>query len=188
MKKIILGFDVSSSVIGWAVLNYDSSLNSVTLIKTGNLKPPKKDTGDLSMRLSKTYCAIEDLINIELPDEIVVEDYAKRFSAGRSTANVIIILSVFNEIVCLASYKYLKSPVSRYPVVTIRATLGKFFNKKIISKDDVYPVIVENFSDFKQKINKKNNISKESFDEVDAISVGMTHLVKKYPNLVINTK
>jgi Holliday junction resolvasome RuvABC endonuclease subunit len=184
MKKIILGFDVSSSVIGWSVFNVDTKNNSASLVTTGNIKPldKKKSNGEISVRLNSACIPVKALIEKYSPDEIIVEDYAKRFSKGRSTASVIIILSVFNESVCLLAYNHIKAPVHRYPVVTIRATLGKFFNQKIVSKDDLYPVIVAKCSNFKQKFNKKGNLAKESLDEADAVAVVLTHLIKKYPS------
>ena len=37
--SLILGLDVSSSVIGWALINYDAG--DISLVKYGNIKPMK---------------------------------------------------------------------------------------------------------------------------------------------------
>lgn len=178
--KRVLSLDISSSTIGWAVIEYDSS--SFSLIKYGFLKPPNSTKGSLSFRLSKTVDMIEDLILQTNPDEVAVEDYAKRFSKKKSTAHTIITLSTFNEVVCLTAYRKMTKDVFRYPVMTIRSQVGKLFGVKIISKDDIFPEIVSRATLFKPQLNKNNNIKKESFDIVDALGVGITHILKESPN------
>jgi Holliday junction resolvasome RuvABC endonuclease subunit len=175
MKKV-LGLDISSSTIGWCLLEYDAQV--VNLVSYGHIKPPPKKKGSFPFRLDFTYKAIEDLIKQLKPNEIAVEDYAKKFSKGRSTANTIIVLSVFNEVCCLVSYRKLKKEPFRYPVATIRAQLGRLFNTKIVSKDDVFPEIVKNCSRFQVKLNRNLNTKKESGDEADAIAVAITHILK----------
>ncbi len=179
MKKV-LSLDISSSTIGWAVLEFDDKV--VELIDYGHLKPPKKAKGSISFRLDTTVNMMTDLINRFNPDFVAVEDYAKKFSKGKSTANTIILLSVFNEMCCLLSYQLVGKDVYRYPVVTIRSVLGKHFGEKIVSKDDVFPQIVNNCSKFNTKLNRVGNIKKECGDEADAIAVGLTFILKEFDN------
>ena len=94
MKKI-LSYEVSSSTIGYSVIEYD--LNSINLVEYGNVKPPKSDKGSLSYRALSAVKSITAIVERVKPDEVAIEDYAKRFSAGRSTARTIIVLSFFNE-------------------------------------------------------------------------------------------
>lgn len=179
MKKV-LSFDISSSTIGWTLMEYDQS--SFNLMDFGYIKPPKKEKGSISFRLNSTNNSIEDLIKKHCPDEVAVEDYAKRFSGGRTTANTIIILSTFNEIVCLAAFRVMGMDAYRYPVVRIRSQVGKLFGIKIVSKDDIFPEIVKRSTFFVPQKNKNNNTKIEYMDVADAIAVGITHILNRSPD------
>jgi Holliday junction resolvasome RuvABC endonuclease subunit len=179
MQKV-LSLDISSSTIGWSLIEYDSQ--SFTLIDYGYLKPPKSSKGSLSYRLNETVSMITNLITQHHPDEVAVEDYARKFTKGRSTAHTIIILSTFNEVVCLTAYRIMKQDAYRYPVSTIRSQVGKLFGTKIVSKDDIFPEITQRAKIFQAQLNRNNNIKKESMDVADAIAVGIAHVLKRSPN------
>jgi Holliday junction resolvasome RuvABC endonuclease subunit len=173
----ILALDISSSTIGWAILELDNQI--LTLPHNGYIKPPPKRKGSMSFRLSETFDHISDLIDLHKPTDVVVESYAKRFSKGRSSAQTIITLSVFNEVCSLVAYRKLGKDTYQYPVVSIRAALGKHFGQKIVSKDDIFPVIDNNCKSFIPLKNRNNNTKKESGDIADAIAVGLTHILKE---------
>lgn len=179
MKKV-LSLDISSSTIGWSLIEYDNQ--SFTLIDYGYLRPPKSSKGSLSYRLNETVNMITNLISQHHPDEVAVEDYARRFTSGRSTAHTIIILSTFNEVICLTAYRMMKQDVFRYPVSTIRAQVGSLFGVKIVSKNDIFPEIKHRGNIFQAQLNRNNNIKKENMDVADAIAVGITHVLKRSPN------
>lgn len=177
----ILSLDISSSCIGWAL--FEENDGDAQLVTYGHIKPPKKEKGSLSFRLKKTEDELRKIIDKYGPKQVAIEDYAKRFSMGRSTANTIIMLSVFNEVLTLLCFKEIGSDPYRYPVVTIRSCVGKHFGQKIVSKDDIFPAISSKANIFLTRQNKKGNLAKECFDEGDAIAVGMTHLLKTNQNL-----
>lgn len=181
MKKI-LSLDISSSTIGWALFEYDSS--SSNLLKYGHFKPPNKKQSNncLPLRLTAATNFLDNLLSTHNPNEVIIEDYAKRFSKGKSQASTIILLATFNEILGWTAYKYLGKDVHRIPVVTIRSVIGKHFNTKIVSKDDVFPVITKNCIIYKTHLNKAGNIKEECGDEVDAIACGMTWILKQSSN------
>ncbi len=176
--KTLLSLDISSSTIGYAIFEYDQHVT--TLKFYGHIKPPskKKAKGSLSYRLDKTLLLIDNLLLKYQPDEICVEDYAKRFSAGRSRAHTIILLSCFNELISLKCYQYSGQETFRYPVVTIRSQVGKLFKLKTVSKDEIFDLIIANCKIYQKSFNKKNTLLKECFDEVDAVAVGITHILK----------
>lgn len=175
---IIMAFDISSSTIGWSKLELKN--DELSLVKYGFIKPPPSKAGSLSARLSETEKIISKLFADEKPDEIIVENYVLGFQSGRSSANTIIVLSVFNELVSLLAYKYLNKDPVKYPVATIRSAVGKFLGKKIVSKDDVYNEILNVAVIYKPPTNKRgNNIAKETYDIVDSIAVGITYVIKE---------
>ena len=175
----ILSLDISSATIGWAVFDYDQI--TAYLIDYGHFKPPtKKQAKDvLPVRLTGAVNFLEHLMNKYTFNEVVVEDYAKQFSKGRSQASTIILLATFNELLGWVAYKKINKAVHRIPVTTIRSTIGKHYQTKIVSKDEIFPVIIKNCSIYKTKLNRAGNIKKECGDEIDAIACGMTWILKQ---------
>lgn len=175
--KTVLGLDISSSTIGWALIEYDSK--EYKLKEYGHIKPPKKKNYSDSERLSKTYTLIKDLIQKLSPDSIAVEKYASKFSSGRSTARTIIILSVYNEIVSLCSFREFGKETDKYAPVTIRSQISKYFDEELKSKDDAFEFVCNKVENFEKKLNKVSNIKKESYDEADAVCVALCHFIKE---------
>lgn len=180
IMKTILGLDISSSTIGWAILEYDN--DKVDLKEYGNIKPPKSNKGSLTFRASAAYDEVCDFLAKKKPDAIAIEAYANKFPAGRSTARTIIVLSVFNELVSMACLKSLGQEPSRYAVVTIRSMLSKHAGYKISSKEDCFEFIKKDFNSFSLRTNRNGKISKECFDEADAIAVALTYILKERDN------
>lgn len=178
--KTILGLDISSSTIGWAVLSCEKDI--VELVSYGNIKPPKSTKGSLAYRASCAYEMVFDLLGEISPDIVAVEAYANKFPRGKSTARTIIVLSVFNELMAIASLKALGQEPFRYPVSTIRASLSKYSGKAISSKDEVFDLALDKFDNFKARKNRSGNVAKECFDEADAIAVALTHYFKEILN------
>ena len=176
MKKVI-GLDISSSTIGWALLSFDDSKN-IRLDDYGHIKPPASSKGTLSYRVSSAYDLCKNLLVNINPDYVAVEAYANKFSHGRSSARTIIVLSVFNEMICMASLRALEKEPFRYAVSTIRSSISNFLDKKMVSKDDNLDLIKGYFNNFKVSLNRNNKIKKESYDEADAISVALCHIIK----------
>ncbi|MDB2481537.1 crossover junction endodeoxyribonuclease RuvC [bacterium] len=172
----ILGLDISSSVIGWAIIQKkDDSLN---LLNYGNIKPLKSSKGNMTERLDDAFVKIKKLLKEETFDDIAVEQYANKFSKGRSSARTIIVLSSFNEVVCLACYQEKNITPHKISPATIRKNVGKHFGEKIVSKEDAFELITKNFKNFKITKNRNLKIRKEHYDESDAICVAISHLLE----------
>ena len=173
----VLGLDISSSVIGWAIIEEDGSIGK--LIEYGHLQPPPKKKGSIAFRVSAAYDMISVLLKDKEPDIVAIEAYASKFSAGRSTARTIIILSVFNEVISMACLRKLNIEPKKYAVSTIRSCLSKINGSKISSKEEAFDFIVDNFSNFKTRKNRAGNMAKQCLDEADAIAVAITHIYKE---------
>jgi Holliday junction resolvasome RuvABC endonuclease subunit len=174
----VLALDVSSSTIGWASLIKNPD-KSIVLDNYGYIKPmnKKQSNDNLSLRLMSTQTELENLIKSESPDEVIIEDYAKRFSKGRSSANTIILLALFNEITALSAYKIINKQAIKHRVSSIRSAVGNAHNIKIKDKDDVIGFVSAEFPSFVIIKNKNNNTKKEVEDEADAIILGYYHLL-----------
>lgn len=175
----ILSLDISSATIGWASLENSGTIG---LLDYGHIKPltKKKADGNLSLRLKDTRNKIEAMIKEQQPELIIIEDYAKKFSSGRSSANTIILLAVFNETVALSCYDYNGKSVERATVRTLRSYMEKKFKVDLKGKEDVIKFVKSYFDDkFTITLNRNNNIKKECEDEADAIILGLYYLLKE---------
>lgn len=185
--KTLLSLDISSSTVGWAIFKFDQQ--TAELFKYGHFKPPsKKQSKDcLPIRLNKAVEFLENLIDIFQPDLVVIEDYAKSFTKGRSTANTIILLSVFNETLRRTAYNKTGKDPLKYPVATIRSVIGKHFNEKVVSKEEIFPVIVKHCQRFITRKKKTGNIVDQCWDEADAIACGIVGVIKQSSGTLVWT-
>jgi Holliday junction resolvasome RuvABC endonuclease subunit len=177
----ILGLDVSSSTIGYCLLKVENK--KLELLEHNHIKPSKDDNHTLIERLDLMTKEINKICVSYNPNYIVIED-SVQFMANRTTANTIILLSVFNKAVALECYHATnKLPIFLLPV-SIRAKIGKCLSIKKINKEDL-PDIWENYfgkSSFKMKfkIKGKNKGKKidEMYDEADAIAAAFAGAIK----------
>jgi Holliday junction resolvasome RuvABC endonuclease subunit len=165
----ILGFDCSSSTIGYSLLEINN--NQISLVSTNFIKPPKK--GDLISRLANTRDQILSIINQANPDQIAIEDIIA-FMKGQSTAKTIIMLTTFNRMISLLSYDYLSAPPSFYNVMSIRH--GLKLNKVFPKKEEIPDLVAHHLNiPFPYLKNKNNKLIVENYDMADSIAVALYH-------------
>lgn len=173
MIKTILGFDVSSSTIGWCSLTIDDVDGNITFQSAGFLKPIKK--GSVIERIVDTRNRVGEIINKIKPDYIAIEDIIK-FMKGQSTAQTIIMLTTFNRMIGLLSYDYLQHSPELFSVMAIRHGLkiGKDFPKK----EDMPALVAKHLGitfpyELSTKGKNKGKIKVESYDKADGIAVAL---------------
>lgn len=174
MKKI-LGLDVSSATIGWALLSSDRKL-----IQYGHLRPPskKQSKDNFSLRLNFAFEELGKLLKELEPDVIAIEDYAKRFTKGRSSANTILVLSCFNEVCGLVAYQKTGDKPTRISVATLRALVNKGYEQDLDGKPAVLKFCQEQFDIFSPVFKRTGKIKDESYDEADAIIVALGYILE----------
>lgn len=148
---IILGFDSASHVTGWAVISdgpSGPSLGAYGRIRIIGKKP-------IGERLAAFRDSLSDLIDNHHPDVICYEDTHVRFFTAAKP------LFKFNGIIDLMSFERLGKEAVPIKVPVIRGFVGSS------SKAGVRDKIAQIF---------KVKISKEKFDESDAIAVAWTGL------------
>lgn len=171
-KFKILGLDISSSAIGFGLIEVDG--NSIKYISSGVIKP-YKDT-NIVKSLAKTRDMMTELFDKCQPDIIVIEDVIK-FMKGKSSANTITKLVSFNRMICLLANDYLCELPKLLNVLTIRHAIK--IGKKVPKKEEV-PDILQNHLKYKTliKTNKKDNLRPEVFDEADGIACAVAYYIK----------
>jgi crossover junction endodeoxyribonuclease RuvC len=165
----ILGLDISSSVIGWSILEIID--NKISLIAYGFYEPKK--TGNIIEELSLTRKDIKNIIEMHKPDHIAIEQLIE-FMKGASGSKTIIKLASYNRMISLVAYDYLNSIPYIYNVLSIRH--GIKFGKKLPPKEDVPNVVAKHLKIKFPFIYKKNkSIDKRSYDQADAMAVALYH-------------
>jgi len=172
--QTILGIDCSSSTIGWAYLGVEN--NVINILEHGHIKPPDKDTPLLD-RLDSVSKSMADLCEKFKPSVIIIEEIAQ-YMAGRTSANTIITLAVFNRICALQLYR----SSGQYPMfmlpISIRTRIKRFLKRaEQIDKEEI-PAILQNYFGktffkvvgYKQRGKNKGQPIVETYDEADAVA------------------
>jgi len=167
MKKV-LGFDISSSTIGYCVLEVDDINNTTKYISMNYLTPSKK--GTIMERIVDTRDKLIDIIDKIKPDYIGIEDLIKFMP--KSTATTVVVLTTFNRMVCLLSYDYLQRQPELFNVMSIRH--GLKLNKDLPKKEDMPELVAKHLGiTFPYEHDKKGKVKVESFDKADGVAVAL---------------
>jgi Holliday junction resolvasome RuvABC endonuclease subunit len=163
-----MGFDISSSTIGWCLLELDDA-NCIVFVASSFYKPPKK--GDIIERLSKTKKEIIKLLKTHTPDVVAVEELIK-FMPGQSTSTGVIAMTGFNRIVCLTIYEQQKQLPFCYNVLAIRHGLKL---DGILPKKEEIPDMVAQHLGMAPILHydTKDRIDKTTYDQADATAVAL---------------
>lgn len=168
MKNIVLGFDVSSSCIGYCVLEIDQESGDIKFISCNYLSPIKK--GSILERLVDTRDKIKKIIEEVKPDYIGIEDLIKFMP--KSTATTVVVLTTFNRMIGLLSYDYMKKYPELLNVMSIRH--GLKFNKVLPKKEDMPELVAQHLKiNFPYKCDKGGKVKVESFDMADGVAVAL---------------
>jgi len=163
----VLGFDVSSSCIGWALLKINDDL-TINFVKMDHIKPTKNGP-DLQV-LIDTRDRVSEIINEIEPDHIVIENIIY-YMKGRSTANTIIALATYNRIVCITAFDYLKKLPELFNVKTIRAGIKK---NSFPKKEEIPDLVASHLGiTFPYEKDKKGKLFPYNFDRADSIAVAL---------------
>ena len=164
----ILGFDISSSCIGWCVLELDDKTKQISYVISDIYKPPKK--GDIIERLAKTKKAIIALLKKHSPDIVAIEELVKFMP--KSTATTVIALTGFNRLVGLTVYEHQKQLPPCYNVMAIRH--GIKFSSDLPSKQEIPDVVAKHLRMAPIiHYDKKGKIAMTTYDQADATAVAI---------------
>lgn len=165
--KRVLGFDVSSTTIGYCILDIDDS--HIYFVKADYLKPIKK--GTIIERIVDTRDKINKIINQANPDYIGVEDIIQ-FMQGKSTAKTIIMLTTFNRMIGLCAYDFLQKSPELFSVMSIRHGLKT--GSDLPKKEDMPELVAKHLGiTFPYEVNRKGKHKVENFDKADGIAVAL---------------
>src|ERR1035437_2829985 len=168
INKRLLGFDVSSTTLAYAVLEINED-KSIQFISSNYIKPNKD--GSIIERLADTRNQIKKVIEDIKPDYIAIEDIVQ-FMAGASSAKTIIMLTSFNRMVGLLAYDFLNGSPELFSVMTIRH--GLKLNKIFPKKQEMPELVAKHLGiTFPYEYSKKGKAIVENEDKADAIAVAL---------------
>lgn len=171
---IVLGIDCSSSTVGWGIIEINNNVPS--LVAHGHIKPLKEKKTSIIDSLDDLNIKLTEICNQFKPQYIFVEELIK-FMKGKSTADTIIKLAVYNRSASYFIYKAsLIKPHFYYPI-TIRSQISKYLKVSKPSKEDLPNLLLNKFPNLSIKTIKKGKFKgtpvKETFDECDAIATAL---------------
>lgn len=179
--KTVLGFDVSSSCIGYCHLEINEETGDIKYVSCNYIKPIKK--GSIIERIVDTRNKIKNIIESIKPDYIGIEDIIQ-FMKGHSTAKTIIMLTTFNRMIGLTAYDYLGKSPELFSVMSIRH--GLKINKNLPKKEDMPELVSKHLGiTFPYEKNSKGKIKIENYDKADGVAVALYYsfiLTKKIKN------
>lgn len=180
--QTILGIDCSSSTIGWAYMGVED--NKIKLLEHGHIKPPGKDI-PLLERLDSVSKEMANLCDRFKPDSTIIEEIAQ-FMKGKTSANTIITLAVFNRACALQLYRSTnKNPLFLLPI-SIRTRIKRFLGRtEKIEKEEI-PTILQNYFGksffkvvgYKQRGKNKGQPIVETYDESDAVAAAWAGIIE----------
>lgn len=119
---MFLGFDISTSIIGWSILDSQGEL-----FRWGYVKMNKKSLEkNLFLKMDYALDLIFDSIS-DIKDQITVwgvEEAAKKFTAGKSSAGIIFKCASFNFGISYGIYNFLEKEPIYIPPLTTRKLVG----------------------------------------------------------------
>lgn len=119
-----LGLDISTSVIGFTILDENESI-----VVMGHID--FKKCNDLWEKADHAKNILEKVVDDYKPDVIYVEESLLGFSSGLSSAGTLFTLAKFNALISYFMYKKMGKPVVYIPVSSARKTVGiKLIPKK----------------------------------------------------------
>jgi len=175
MSKTILGLDVSSTCIGWALVKEEGGQFSCD--GYGYFKPDKKK--DLFESLHEVRAWTQYQIEATKPDEIAIEDISEHFTQ-KSTSKTIIKLAVYNRTVGIAAYEHCNCKPGLMNVNTVRSLIKPKGYRGKLAKTDVPSVVSAIMKmPFPWKYKRNGNIADESYDMADAMAVALAFRAKQ---------
>lgn len=162
---MILGFDASTTCVGWAF--YDGN----TIIDAGFIDISKFETNPA--KAFHVIYTLKDNPNLQNAATINLEAALSGFMGGRTSQQVIIKLARFNAI-----FEYIIAEYWKKPVVLIGATTAR---KKVFGKARVKGVDPKTY--VKQQLSTKLDLTK--FDKLNRIGNLDVHCADMYDAMVM---
>jgi len=165
MKTYILGIDISTSIIGFAIMTPDHKLIAYDKLKF------KKDL-PLEERAEYFKNKLEHFDSYYCISEVFVEQPAMMFGRGRTTANTMAKLQRFNGMCCYAVYDLLKLKAGMIHANTARKKMNIKIPRNVLNKKHfIIECVEKEYPSFKYNLTRYGNPQPGTDDIADAIVI-----------------
>lgn len=170
---MVLGLDVSTSTVGYSILDNNGKLQNIGYINIGKFDNIFEKASFIEYYLNKIL-----MINTFGIKKIYIEDISKKFNDKFSTAHTITLLARFNGIISYILYDLMGLMPEFISASSARKlSYGRAFIRGVNTKEFVF----REFSKLENNINwikdKKGRIKKEAYDAVDAFTLAKSGLL-----------
>jgi len=164
---MILGLDVSSSMIGIVLLDSQGTLikQSKIQLNKAKIKDEYDKIDTIKEHLTKEYKSFNNI------DKIRVEAPLAAFGKGKSTAATLAILNRFNGITCSILYEIFKIKPELVYSSTARKKCKVIIQSKESVKQDVLKRVLDICPAFVLEYTRQKNYAPGTFDMADAFVV-----------------
>ena len=166
---MILGLDVSTSRIGWAIINEKQELVDSDFFKTKAKTPLEERATALRDNVLQPIMAIHNIT------EIRIEEPFSMFSGGKTTAKTMSSLQRFNGMVSLIAHQLLGKPPTLVGATTARSRVGIKVPRGTKAKEVVLDWVEKKFDNFIMEYTAHGNPKPGLDDEADAIVIALSH-------------
>lgn len=165
MKTYILGVDISTSVIGLAVMTADHKLVTYDKLKF------KKDL-TLEERAEYFKNKLEAIDKYYCISEVYVEQPAMMFGRGKTTANTMAKLQRFNGMCCYVIHNQLSVIANLVHANTARKKMNISIPRNVLNKKHfIIDEVAKKYPNFNYKLTRFGNPEPGTDDIADAIVV-----------------
>ena len=167
--KMILGLDVSTTRIGWAIINDKQELIDSSFFKTDKKMSLEERAESLSFNI------IQPILTLHKITEIRIEEPFSMFSGGKTTAKTMSSLQRFNGMVSLIAHQLLGKPPTLVGATTARSRCGIKVPRGTKAKTVVLQWVDDKFDNFIMEHTRHGNPKPGLDDDADAIVVALSH-------------
>lgn len=165
MKTYILGIDISTSIIGFAIMTSDHELVTYDKLKF-------KKNLQLEERAEYFKNKVEHFDNYYCIADVFVEAPAMMFGRGRTTANTMAKLQRFNGMCCYAAYQSLKIFPKQIHANTARKKMNIKIPRNVLNKKHfIIECVEKEYPSFKYNLTRFGNPQPGTDDIADAIVI-----------------
>ena len=166
---MILGLDISTSIIGITVLNKDGEIVQTSALDLRN----KNHYPDVYKKYERVYSYFLELkldYNYNFT-HIFIEQSLQMFRSGFSSAKTLSTLSSFNGVVSYLCHRELKKTPEHISASSARKSCGISIPKGKKAKEVVVNFLLDNEPRFNVEYTKSGNIKPKYYDIADSIVI-----------------
>ena len=166
---MILGLDVSTSRIGWAIFNDKGDYVDSDFFKTNAKTGLEERASDFENKVIKPLFSKYSITDVR------IEEPFSMFSGGKTTAKTMSSLQRFNGMISLVAFQHLGKAPELIGATSARSKCGIKVPRGTKAKEVVLKWVSENINGFIMEYTVQGNPKPGLDDEADAIIVAMSH-------------